>query len=148
MLIDPKMYQIVEEALMKNGSIARFEREQGEIKGHMMVTLCNVPDEYLTTRLDDEQVYGFEASFDFYDSTAAFAFYPKSKIAGSGIWVTPQIEGAEPPSREWIEFFVHTVLDNIQEDGSFGIPMYSFVADVGDMTVVPTAPDRKDEDIV
>ena len=62
--------------------------------------------------------------------------------------VTPQIEGAEPPSREWIDFFVHTVLDNIQEDGSFGIPMYSFVADVGDLTIVPTAPDRKDEDNV
>ena len=51
MLIDPKMYQIVEEALMKNGSIARFEREQGEIKGHMMVTLCNVPDREAYVRL-------------------------------------------------------------------------------------------------
>ena len=50
MLIDPKMYQIVEEALMKNGSIACFEREQGEIKGHMMVTLCNVPAESAAVR--------------------------------------------------------------------------------------------------
>ena len=140
MLSDPKMFQIVEETLRKNGSIARFEKEQGPVRGRMMVTLCDIPEEFLTTRIEDERVYGFEASFDFYDCTVAFALYPKSKTVGSGIWVTPQADDADEPSREWIEFFIHTVLDSIEEDGSFGYPIYSLVADVGDLTVVPTAP--------
>ena len=144
MLADEKMFQIVEDALRENGSIARFEKEQGKIKGRMMVTLCDIPEEYLTTRVEDEQAYGFEASFDFYDATVAFALYPKSKTVGSGVWVTPQIEGAVTPSREWIEFFVHTVLNGIREDGGFGIPIYSFTADVGDLTVYPTDPPGKD----
>ena len=146
MLADKKIFQLVEDALLKNGAIERFEKEQGKIRGHMMVTLCDIPDEYLTTKVEGENVYGFEASFDFYDSTAAFALYPRSKAVGSGVWVTPQVEGADAPRREWIEFFLHTVLDSIEEDGSFGVPIYSFVADVGDLTVVPTKPPRKDDE--
>ena len=140
MLVDPEMFQRIEKYLHDNGTIARFEQEQGPIRGHMMITLCDVPEEYLTTRVEGERVFGFEASFDFYDATAAFAFYPQSRTAGSGVWITPQREGAEAPSRDWIEFFVHTVLDNIKENGSFGIPMYTFLADVGDFTVVPISP--------
>ena len=146
MLADPKKFQIVEDTLRKNGSIARFEKEQGLVRGRMMVTLCDIPEEFLTTIIEDERVYGFEASFDFYDSTVAFALYPKSKTVGSGVWVTSQTEGAETPSREWIEFFIHTVLDSIDEDGSFGYPIYSLVADVGDLTVVPAAPEGKNEE--
>ena len=145
MLIDQTMFQRIEVYLRSNGTIARFEKEQGPLKGRMMITLCDVPEEYLTKRIDGEPIYGFEASFDFYDSTAAFALYPQSKTVGSGVWVTPQIEDAEPLSRDWIEFFVNTVLDNIQENGSFGIPMYTFLADVGDFTVVPVSPEEVQE---
>jgi len=137
MLIDQEMFDRIESYLQENGTIARFEQEQGPIKGRMMITLCDVPEEYLTTRIEGERVFGFEASFDFYDATAAFAFYPQSKTVGSGVWITPQEDGAEAPGRDWIEFFIHTVLDNIKDNGSFGIPMYTFLADVGDFTVVP-----------
>ena len=30
---------------------------------------------------------------------------------------------------------------NIAEDGSYGVPIYSFVNDTADLTVVPTAPE-------
>ena len=143
MLIDTKAFPYLEEYLKKNGTIDRFEQEYGKIKGRMMITLCDIPEEYITLQIDGEQPYGFEASFDFYDSTVAFIFYPASKTIGSGLWVTPQKEGAESPSKEWIDFFVHTLVNNIIEDGGFGIPMYTFLSDIGDFTVVPAKPTKR-----
>ena len=143
MLIDTKAFLYLEEYLKKNGTIDRFEQEYGKIKGRMMITLCDIPEEYITLQIDGEQPYGFEASFDFYDSTVAFVFYPASKTFGSGLWVTPQKEGAESPSKEWIDFFVHTLVNNIIEDGGFGIPMYTFLSDIGDFTVVPAKPTKR-----
>ena len=63
---------------------------------------------------------------------------PKTKEPGSGIWVTEQVEGADPPSQEWVEFFVATLIKHIEPDGSFGYPIYTFATDTADMTLVPT----------
>lgn len=57
-------------------------------------------------------------------------------IRGHMMIIETQI--SEEPEREWIEFFIQTLVKNIQPDGSFGVPMYTFICDVGDFTVVPT----------
>lgn len=53
------------------------------------------------------------------------------------MWFTPQTDDAVEPSSEWIEFFVKTLCENISEKG-FGVPMYSFLNDHSDLTIVPT----------
>jgi len=53
------------------------------------------------------------------------------------MWFTPQTDDAVEPSSEWIEFFVKTLCENVSEDG-FGVPMYSFLNDHSDLTIVPT----------
>jgi hypothetical protein len=65
------------------------------------------------------------------------AIYTDTKEAATGIWITPQIDGAEPPTQDWIEFFIEKLLDSIDEDGTYGVPIYSFVNDTCDMTIVP-----------
>lgn len=40
-----------------------------------------------------------------------------------------------------MEFFIKTLVTHIAEDGSFGVPIYSFVNDTCDMTVIPELPE-------
>lgn len=141
MLKDQAQFEIVEEALRKNGSIARFEEECGPIKGRMMITLTDIPEGIEITKQRDTEPTAFEASFDFYDSTVGIALYIKDREPATGIWVTPQEEDAEAPAGDWIEFFIKTLASSIDEDGSYGIPIYSLVNDTADLTVVPTAPE-------
>lgn len=54
--------------------------------------------------------------------------------------ITLQKDGADPPTREWIDFFVKKLLESIDEDGSYGVPIYLFVNDTRDMTIVPSKP--------
>ena len=61
-----------------------------------------------------------------------------SKAAKSGLWMVPQSDDAEEPVREWIEFFIEKLVQGLNDDGSFGIPMYTFISDTADFTVVPT----------
>ena len=56
----------------------------------------------------------------------------------SPLWVTEQTENAEQPDKVWIKFFLTTLAENISDDGSFGVPMYTFLNDNSDFTVVPT----------
>ena len=44
-----------------------------------------------------------------------------------------------PADLEMVEFFLKTLTEHIEEDGSFGIPIYSFINDTSDMTVVPVS---------
>lgn len=55
--------------------------------------------------------------------------------------ITLQKDGADPPTREWIDFFVKKLLESIDEDGSYGVPIYLFVNDTRDMTIVPSKPE-------
>ncbi len=84
-------------------------------------------------------MFAFEGSFDFYEASIGLAIDVITHDVYGGIWVTPQIEGAEAPDRSWIEFFVKTLMEHIESDGSFGVPMYTFLADVGDITIIPVA---------
>lgn len=137
MLIDKEMFQTVENELINNGRMGEFESEYGEILGRIMITKTNIPDNIEVKEISNNKPQAFEASFDFYDSTVGLALYTDKKVPATGIWITPQKPDAEPPAQEWIEFFVKKLLESIEEDGSYGVPIYSFVNDTCDMTIVP-----------
>ena len=137
MLADQEKFDSLESLLKENGTIKRFKKECGKIKGRMMITQTDVPADIEVKPHGDAIPFAFEASFDFYDSTAGLAIYTADRQLATGIWVTPQKDGAEPPAKEWIEFFINTLVSHLGEDGSFSIPIYSFVTDTSDMTIVP-----------
>lgn len=143
MLIDKEMFDVVETMLIQQGKIAAFEAENGKVLGRMMITRAAVPEGIEIRTASGKTPQAFEASFDFYDSTVGLALFTDTKEAASGIWVTPQKDGADPPANDWIEFFVEKLMESIEEDGSYGIPIYSFVNDTCDMTIIPTKPDAE-----
>lgn len=135
MLIDKTAFENVETILHNNGSIQRFESESGKILGRMMITLGEIPANLGIEQSDGARA--FIGSFDFYDSEVGIAINPRTKELSSGLWVTPQKEGAEAPAQDWIEFFLKTLVDSFGDDGSFGVPIYAFVNDTTSMTVIP-----------
>ena len=142
MLIDKEMFDTVEMILRQTGQLEEFESQYGKVKGRMMITRAQMPDGIDIKYIPDRTPQAFEASFDFYDSTLAIAIYPELKEAATGIWVTSQRDGADTPAQDWINFFVEKLVESIDEDGSYGIPIYSFVTDTCDMTIVPTKPEN------
>ena len=44
MLINQELFDTVEQALSKNGTIEDFENENGKITGRMMITLTDIPE--------------------------------------------------------------------------------------------------------
>ena len=138
MLADKEMFDSLEDYLIRSGKLGKFESENGKIKGRMMITLAEVPDGMDVKYVDGKTPLAFEASFDFYDVKLGIAMYPDTKQPATGIWIIPQKENAKQPSREWIEFFIEKLAESIEDDGSYGVPMYSFINDSCDMTVIPT----------
>ncbi len=138
MLADKEHFDLIEKILTKNGTIDRFEKEQGKIRGRMMITLGDAPD-IIRYNEKEDGVYVFTGTFDFYDMEIGVVLKTKPIEARSTIWFTPQKDGAEEPSQEWIEFFMKTLINSIGEDGSFGYPICTFASDTGDFTVIPTS---------
>lgn len=137
MLVDAKMFQKVEKILTENGKLPRFFDEvHDELKGRMMITRGEISQE-LGSELPEDAV-AFIGSFDFYDSAVGVAFNTRIKKVVSGIWITPQRVDAETPSEEWIVFFLSKLLESIDEKGSYGMPVYSFIGNQHDMTVIPS----------
>ena len=85
-----------------------------------------------------KSIYAFECSFDFYDVSIGIVLDTKELKVLSPIWATEQIPNAEQPDRVWIDFFLKTLAENISDDGSFGVPIYTFLNDSSDFTVTPT----------
>ncbi len=141
MLVDKESFDAVEECLVQNGKLRDFESEYGKVKGRMMITQTQIPEGIVVKVIPGKTPRAFEASFDFVDATVGMAIYTDIKVAATGIWFTPQVHDAATPSREWIEFFVEKLLASINEDGSYGVPICSFVSDSCDMTLVPTKPE-------
>lgn len=141
MLIDKVMFDTLEKELIKNGRLASFETKYGKIKGRMMITRTQIPDEFDIKLIPGKMPQAFEASFDFYDTTVGLALYTDTKEIATDIWLTPQKNGAEPPTKEWIGFFIQKLVESFEEDGSYGMPIYSFVNDISDMTIVPFKPE-------
>ena len=137
MLIDQAKFEIVEKTLIEQGKIEAFEKENGSILGRMMITADDMPEELIEELENKDDLIVFTASFDFYDMTVSAAVYTKSKEIAK-MWITPQDDDAEQPAREWITFFIETLFKGINDEGSYGIPMCSFVTNTSDMTVVPT----------
>ena len=141
MLADSELFEVVENCLKEKGIIERFENENGKIIGRMMITLGNVPDNLKNEVRINDGDYVFIGTFDFYDASVGMVLNPKTMKVNSGLWITEQIENAEPPSKEWCDFFIETLEENIHEDGSFGYPLYTFCSSTGDFTVVPESTD-------
>lgn len=137
MLIDQAKFEIVEKTLIEQGKIEAFEKENGSILGRMMITADDMPEELIEELENKDDLIVFTASFDFYDMTVSAAVYTKSKEIAK-MWITPQDDDAEQPARKWISFFIETLFKGINDEGSYGIPMCSFVTNTSDMTVVPT----------
>lgn len=121
--------------------IKDFEKEKGPITGRMMITDAKVPSK-LGLNIDNPDVRAFEGTFDFYDMAIGIAINTKTQQIASGLWMTAQVDGAEEPSKDWIEFFLEKLMSAFDEDGGYGMPVYSFVTDESDMTLVPTKPSR------
>ena len=136
MLADKEMFFKVEDTLREQGILEKFEEENGEITGHMMITMTEIPPELGIDKVSDN-MRAFCASFDFYDMMIGIAFDLDTMELIPQMWFTPQTDDAVEPSSEWIEFFVKTLCENVSEDG-FGVPMYSFLNDHSDLTIVPT----------
>ena len=141
MLINEEQFYKVENYLRDRGSFVQFEKDCGPITGRMMITAAEIPDEIDFENKRDVPPAAFEASFDFYDSTLGLALYPEDKELAAGVWFTRQKEDAELPAKEWVEFFIKTLVTHIGADGSYGLPMYSFLTDTSDITVVPAKPE-------
>jgi len=103
----------------------------------MMILNADIPEGIEINAVEGKTALGFEASFDFYDAVLGIAVFTDIKKAASGIWVRQQIGGADEPSPEWAEFFIQKLFESIGPDGSYGVPVCSFVNDDCDLTVVP-----------
>ena len=144
MLKNPELFRNVEMGLKTMGTIQAFEDAHGKILGRAMITLTDIPESIEIRRADREQLSAFEMTFDFCNVALGIAVDTKRKTLESSVWGRYQAPGAQPPSEEWVKFFIRTLFENIGDDGAYGIPMYCFVNDTADFTAVPTAPLPKD----
>ena len=71
MLADKEMFFKVENTLREKGILEKFEEENGEITGHMMIT--KIAPELGIDKVSDN-MRAFCASFDFYDMMIGIAF--------------------------------------------------------------------------
>ncbi len=145
MLTDKELFDYVESELKARGIIEDFEKENGKIKGRMMITQIEIPAELGIEVPAGVKPLAFQGSFDFYDCAIGIGLDWNTLETFTGLWMTPQVEGAKEPDELWIEFFLKTLIKNFKEDGSYGMPMYTFVTDTSDFTVVPVAPDEEND---
>ncbi len=137
MLANPEAFHTVEEALKAMGVLEKFEKENGPVLGRTMITLTEIPESIPVERQDRENLTAFEISFDFCNVALGIAVDVKKKTLETSVWGRSQTPGAERPAQEWVKFFLNTLFEHIGDDGSFGIPMYSFVNNTSDFTAVP-----------
>lgn len=141
MLIDPSSFKRLEESLIEQGKIEKFEKESGKILGRVMITIGSIHDDIKEDVLRDNEeddLIIFNCSFDFYNSTLGIALYRKDLKLASRIWITEQEEGAEKPSQDWIEFFIRILVEYvIESNDGFGYPIYAFVNNESEMVIVP-----------
>lgn len=137
MLIDEELFNNIEKILLEKGTISDFEKGNGKITGRMMITLTDIPEDIEIDK-NKKSIYAFECSFDFYDVSIGVVLDTKELKALSPIWATEQVPNAEQPDSMWIDFFLKTLVENILDDGSFGVPIYTFLNNNSDYSVVPT----------
>jgi len=140
MLSNPDLFATVESVCRERGIIERFEKENGKVKGRMMIDAVVLPNDISLYANADNNAIAFEASFDFMDTKIGFVFSVEKIEAASDLWYHGSTDGNSPDD-VWVELFVKTLVESIEPDGSYGIPIYVFISDTGSFSIVPTAPD-------
>lgn len=135
MLSDVKAFERIESILNEDGTIESFEKENGKILGRMMIDLCEIPDNLKDSTDLTDSTYAFRGTFDFYDAALGIALDVRTLEAKSGIWVVPQSDHCDGIVREWIEYFIETLMKGIGD--GFGVPMYAFVNDSSSFEIYP-----------
>lgn len=145
MLKDADKFKKMEVHLAQNGVIENFEKENGKILGRVMIDLGKIPDnlrEEVLKNHNEEDVFVFDCTFDFYDILVGIAIDKDTFEMVSNIWFTEQDENPERPDQVWIDFFVkmlaENILSSIKTDGGFGIPEYIFVNNDSELVAVPS----------
>lgn len=136
MLTDGKAISLIGETLRKDGTLDAFEEENGPILGRVMIVEGKVPEGIEAE--PSEFARAFICSFDFYDAELGIVLDLMTKKPLSRVWINSQIEDADTPSEEWVDFFIEKLLSGIAEDGNYGMPICSFVNNSTDLTVVPS----------
>ncbi len=127
MLIDKKLFEQIEQSLKDNGKLAEFERENGEVLGRMMITTGTLPAALAAeAKLDDKAVV-FECSFDFCDVVFGVAVDIKTLKVVVPLWTMSQTDEVEEPAREWSTFFIKTLFRYISLDGTYRVPVCTFI---------------------
>lgn len=138
MLINKNQFRSIEGFLVKNKTIEHFEKENGKILGRMMITKAEIPQNIQINTDNLGHVHAFNASFDFYNTVLGVAIKLPEKEFVSDLWMIAQDKNQDEVDKAWIDFFLQTLLENIEDNGCYGIPMYSFVNDTSSFTVIPT----------
>lgn len=142
MLLRKNEFDTLEKELRKTGKIREFERKYGKILGRVLIDIGELPSDMEEDVLKDrkkEELFIFNCSFDFYDAALGIALERKTLKVASGMWITEQIDEAELPSEDWINFFVRMLSENvINSPNGFGVPIYIFVNNNSEMVVVPS----------
>ena len=143
MLANLKAFQDMERMLTEDGTIAQFEQENGPITGRMMIDLGQVPSTLADqVDLSGDSVVVFRGSFDFYQTTVGVALDVKTKKPVSGIWEEEQKLAAYQVPEEWVRYFLAVLLQGIDEEGRFGVPIFCFVNDTASFEVYPALPEE------
>ena len=141
MLSDPELFALVEKSCREQGIVHRFEAENGEIQGRMMIDVVDIPD---GVRLDESiegRLTAFEASFDFTDAYVGLVLCISKIQAASGFWFR-NLQDDHDFADEWVRFFATILLENIGSDGSYGTSMYVFFNENGSFSAIPTICDE------
>ncbi len=127
MLINRKQFELIEQSLKENGQLAAFENEHGKVLGRMMITLGKLPVELeAEAQLDDNAVV-FECSFDFCNVVFGVAVDIKNLKVVVPMWTMYQTDEVEEPAREWSTFFIKTLFSHISFDGTYKVPVCTFI---------------------
>ena len=137
-LFNEELFQTVENTVRANGALSRFESECGSVLGRVQIAEIEPPSE-IVSGIDASDYIAFGCSFDFYDATLGIALDRETHMPVSSIWITEQVSGTEAPSKEWIEYFIEELMGVFEADGSYGMPLFSFVNDTAGMTLTLTA---------
>lgn len=141
MLSNPEQFQQVEKTIRDRDSFREWERENGDVKGRLMIDAVDLPHGVDIIGERDDEIIAFEASFDFYDVTLGIGIYPKTNEVATRVWYVKQRPEAEMPDQAWLEFFLEKLSGAINEDGSFGFPICCLVNDTADITIIPGPPE-------
>ena len=107
----------------------------------MMIDAVDMPDDISLYPNTSENPTAFEASFDFMDTRLGLALCTSKMKAASGIWFSGT-KSDNAPDNVWVDFFVKTLVESIESDGSYGVPIYTFISNHASFSIVPSAPDK------